>query len=147
MAAGCWQLNLTQVIFWDQDISLCLWFGVLKFWISHRFLSQTKNSYLLKTLQPSLNTQSCNKRPLCSTFRFENVRSPKKPSFIPQINKLLCNFLVRTLQYLKKIFFFCSCKVETTTLKSCSEIHKFCLTALSCPIGSNKRIHIPKRGL
>ena len=28
---------------------------------------------------PSLNTQSCNKRPLCSTFTFENVRSPKKP--------------------------------------------------------------------
>ena len=27
---------------------------------------------------PSLNTQSCNRRPLCSTFTFENVRSPKK---------------------------------------------------------------------
>ena len=25
---------------------------------------------------PSLNTQSCNRRPLCSTFIFENVRSP-----------------------------------------------------------------------
>ena len=34
---------------------------------------------------PSLNTQSCNKRPLCSTFTFENVRSPKKPSFIPKV--------------------------------------------------------------
>ena len=28
--------------------------------------------------QPSLNTQSCNRRPLGSTFRFENLRSPKK---------------------------------------------------------------------
>ena len=31
---------------------------------------------------PSLNTQSCNKRPLCSTFTSENVRSPKKSNFI-----------------------------------------------------------------
>ena len=29
-------------------------------------------------LNPSLNTQSCNRRPLCSTFTFENLRSPKK---------------------------------------------------------------------
>ena len=27
---------------------------------------------------PSLNTQSCKGRPLCSTFTFENVRSPKE---------------------------------------------------------------------
>ena len=27
--------------------------------------------------KPSLNTQSCNRRPLCSTFTFENVRSPR----------------------------------------------------------------------
>ena len=31
---------------------------------------------------PSLNTQSCNRRPLCSTFRFENLSiSPKKNCF------------------------------------------------------------------
>ena len=30
---------------------------------------------------PSLNTQSCIRRPLCSTFRFENLRSPKKNEF------------------------------------------------------------------
>ena len=30
---------------------------------------------------PSLNTQSCNRRPLCSTFTFENVGSPKKTQF------------------------------------------------------------------
>ena len=30
------------------------------------------------------NTQSCNRRPLCSTFTFENLRSPKKTSFIPK---------------------------------------------------------------
>ena len=56
---------------------------------------------------PSLNTQSCNRRPLCSTFTFENLRSPKKTSFIPIKNQkkiknifflnFLCNFLVRTL--------------------------------------------------
>ena len=27
---------------------------------------------------PSLNTQSCNKRPFCRTLKFENLRSPKK---------------------------------------------------------------------
>ena len=33
-------------------------------------------------IDPSLNTQSCIKRPLCSTFRFENLSiSPKKMSF------------------------------------------------------------------
>ena len=33
-------------------------------------------------LHPSLNTQSCNRRPLCSTFRFENLSiSPKKTVF------------------------------------------------------------------
>ena len=31
--------------------------------------------------EPSLNTQSCNRRPLLSTFRFENVHSPKKTIF------------------------------------------------------------------
>ena len=31
---------------------------------------------------PSLNTQSCNRRPLCNTFRFENLSiSPKKNCF------------------------------------------------------------------
>ena len=30
---------------------------------------------------PSLNTQSCIKRPLCSTLKFENFRSPKKNRF------------------------------------------------------------------
>ena len=33
---------------------------------------------------PSLNNQSCNRRPLCSTFTFENVPSPKKTSYIPK---------------------------------------------------------------
>ena len=33
---------------------------------------------------PSINTQSYNRRPLCSTFTFENLRSPKKNGFIPK---------------------------------------------------------------
>ena len=33
---------------------------------------------LLYCLSPSLNTQSCNRSPLCSTFTFENVRTLKK---------------------------------------------------------------------
>ena len=31
--------------------------------------------------QPSLNTQSCIRRPVCSTLKFENLRSPKKNDF------------------------------------------------------------------
>ena len=50
---------------------------------------------------PSLNTHSCNRRPLCSTFTFENVRNPKKPVLLKKTNynnnNLSCNFLVRTL--------------------------------------------------
>ena len=38
------------------------------------------------SLVPSLNSQFCNRKPLCSTFRFENLRSPKKTSLIPQKN-------------------------------------------------------------
>ena len=35
-----------------------------------------------QSLSPSLNTQSCNRRPLCSTFRFENLSiSPTKNVF------------------------------------------------------------------
>ena len=30
---------------------------------------------------PSLDTQSCIRRPLCSTLKLENLRSPKKMSF------------------------------------------------------------------
>ena len=50
-------------------------------------------------LNPGLKTQSCKRRPLCSTFTFENVHS-SKTSFIPKKFKkklnLLFNFLVRT---------------------------------------------------
>ena len=46
--------------------------------------------YLLKRyfyyFSPNLNSQSCNRRPLCSTFT--NVSSPKKTSFIPKKLKL-----------------------------------------------------------
>ena len=34
---------------------------------------------------PSLNTQSCNRRPLCSTFTFENVCSPKNQFYSERI--------------------------------------------------------------
>ena len=42
--------------------------------------------YILRS-SPSLDTQSCNKRPLCSTFTFENVRSPKKTILSKKILK------------------------------------------------------------
>ena len=62
------------------------------------------------TLQyPSLNTQSCNRRPLCSTFIFENVRSPKKPAFSKKKNvylNLICKLLVWKLKYFQKKFYF-----------------------------------------
>jgi hypothetical protein len=39
------------------------------------------NHVIYLKLRPSLNTQSCIRRPLCSTFRFENPRSPEKNEF------------------------------------------------------------------
>ena len=37
---------------------------------------------------PSLDTQSCVKRPLCSKVKFENLRSPKKNNFDPKNNSI-----------------------------------------------------------
>ena len=60
---------------------------------------------------PSLNNQSCNRRPLCSTLRFENLSiSPKKLFFQlfqlfskkkkkEIIEAILCNFSMRLLKY------------------------------------------------
>ena len=47
-------------------------------------------------VSPSLNTQSCNRRPLCSTFKFENLRSPKKKRFLPK-NYFFKNCFLKTL--------------------------------------------------
>ena len=101
---------------------------------------------------PSLNTQSCIRRPLCSTFRFENLRSPKKNEFFQLfstfcglkkfffIKVILCNFSVRTLGYFQKNFktFFCLPKHEKTALKSCSEsaqalFFQYCQPAQNLP--------------
>ena len=104
--------------------------GQYPFWRSTLFLV-----YFLKfDLHPSLNTQSCNRRPLCSTFRFEiwvlALKNPVFSTFSNLFNKklkkiikaILCNFSVRLLKYLKKkiLNFFCPPKHEKTTLKSCS---------------------------
>ena len=77
------------------------------------------------TYDPSLNTKSCIRRPLCSTF--ENLRgtnlsiSPKKIVFYvfgikkkrKNYNFTLCNFLVRTLQCFSFFkYFFCPWKHE-----------------------------------
>ena len=50
-------------------------------------------------ITPSLNTQSCIRRPLCSTFKFENLRSPPKNDIflgkkIQFFLLILCNVLV-----------------------------------------------------
>ena len=61
------------------------------FWVIQIFRERMKLFYCLikqkiaknsKCKNPSLNTQSCIRRPLCSTFRFENLSfSPKKTCF------------------------------------------------------------------
>ena len=58
---------------------------------------------------PSLNIQSCIRRPLCSTFKFKSLHRPKKTVFQFfggqkefknfLIKKVLCIFLVQTLWY------------------------------------------------
>ena len=50
-----------------------------------------------QALKPSLNTQSYNRRPLCSAFTFQNVPSPKKTQLYSK-KKIICSFLVWTLQ-------------------------------------------------
>ena len=60
------------------------------------------------TNHPSLNTQSCIRRLLCSTLKFENLHSSKKTILSPQkiqknsnfffIKDILCNFLVQMLE-------------------------------------------------
>ena len=47
----------------------------------------------LLIISPSLNTQSCNRRPLCSTFTYENLRSRKKYIFyMYYVFKKISNF-------------------------------------------------------
>ena len=70
--------------------------------------------------------------------------------FLIQLYFILCNFLVRTLQYFQKIKKkdFCPQKVEITTLKSCSETLKSTFFSfLTGPFRPNRRIHVPKYGL
>ena len=44
--------------------------------------SRRSGPFIKVSVTPSLNTQSCIRSPLCSTFRFENLSiSPKKTSF------------------------------------------------------------------
>ena len=53
--------------------------------MSYLCCAASLHSAVLKVFEfgtgPSLNTQSCIRRPLCSTFKFENLRSPKKTVF------------------------------------------------------------------
>ena len=49
---------------------------------------------------PSLNTQSCNRRPLCSTLKFENLRSPKKS--LKKIKFIMQFFCAEAIVFSKK---------------------------------------------
>ena len=50
--------------------------------VIHYAIFRTSESILHEILKegemPSLNTQSCNRKPSCNKFTFENLRSPKK---------------------------------------------------------------------
>ena len=50
---------------------------------------------------PSLNTQSCNRRHLCSTFRFENMHSPKKTVLFQKKN-IMQLFIADAIVFSKK---------------------------------------------
>ena len=81
---------------WLMYISMkCIRIGIFSKWCTWHsfkpgFSAHTTASYwffelvLSFRMIPSLNTQSCNRRPLCSKFTFGNVGSPKKTSFIPK---------------------------------------------------------------
>ena len=111
---------------------LCHFFFLIS--ISPCFISFHNYTHTHKREEPSLNTQSCIRRSLCSTSRFENLSiSPKKPVFSTFSNffnikrkkiikAILCNFSMRLLKYFQNFFknFFCPPKHRKTPLKSCS---------------------------
>ena len=85
---GATLINLVPLFCLSRDSNPCCWNSCTCWEINHKFVNPIfqfeyqmfdpfQNSEL-----PSLNTQSCIRRPLCSTFRFENlIISPKKRSF------------------------------------------------------------------
>ena len=66
------------------------------------------------TFPPSLNTQSCDRRPLCSTLKFENLHSPKKDLKKKNLKK---EYIKGIIQLFPKIWKKCS--------KSCSSAPNF----------------------
>ena len=113
MGQNCfWSCNLIFILFWIRWPYLVPFPCLFPSWKKEEAskVCRMLKSYFLDTVtyEPSLNTQSCNRRPLCSTFRFENMRiSPKKTVFFTFlgsenfkkkiVKKVLCNFSVRTL--------------------------------------------------
>ena len=99
---------------------------------NHHPYDMVKLECLQEPRTPSLNTQSCNRRPLCSTFRFENLRSPKKNRFkihnyfLKKKFKIFLTSFYTTFQcgrynVFKKILdFFCPQKHRQTAFKSCT---------------------------
>ena len=71
-----------------------------------------------------------------------------KGSAVNKSSKLPKNVETFYNVFKEKFIFFALKKLKKNTLKSCPEKLKsiFFLTALSCPIGPNRRIHIPKCG-
>ena len=74
-----------------------------------------------KALDPSLNTQSCIRRPLCSTFKFESLRSSKKERFYHVFEgKKKPFFLLKKFEKVEKTGFFRA----NTQISNLNVLHK-----------------------
>ena len=82
----------------------------LEKWLSLTTTTATHTDYrvrMRKSATPNLNTQSCNRRPLCSTFTFENVGRPIKTSFVQKKRiKNKIKFIIQPFSADTIVFFF-----------------------------------------
>ena len=88
---------ILTVFWWPLLNGICFCFLTFP----HPVLKGRSQTRLTRFCQrPSLNTQSCIRRPLCSTFRFENLSiSPKKKRVLcfrgkKKINEIITSFYV-----------------------------------------------------
>ena len=81
----------------EKSMNINFSFLELEFSMSETFhslkASSTEKEKEMKNSDPTLNTQSCIRRPFCSTLKLENLRSPKRKFFHFSGLKKNVNFL------------------------------------------------------
>ena len=85
----------------ESNISLqwcgCSFRVFLDYWCFEKVQSHSQLNKKGLSFKPSLNTQSCNRKPLFSTFTFENVHTAEPKKKINKWNKIMCNHYEKKL--------------------------------------------------